>query len=158
MMPQIKFPSLLLLFFSLNVLAQNEGITTFPNFEFPDGKKLKYFTDIGVVLVYGESNCPACQRAQVHLQIRYKRWKSWGFPVVYIALDSDKKQLKQNFGHPPWPIYCDEKSWDSPWVVQANIDFTPTLFALDQNLNQYYQAENVAQMDLWLIDNFSDPN
>jgi hypothetical protein len=24
----------------------------------------------------------------------------------------------------------------------------PTLFALDQNLNQYYQAENVAQMHL----------
>jgi hypothetical protein len=42
--------------------------------------------------------------------------------------------------------------------ISIDIDFTPTLFAQDQNLNQYYQAENVAQMDLWLIDNFSDPN
>jgi LytS/YehU family sensor histidine kinase len=44
------------------------------------------------------------------------------------------------------------------YCIDISIDFTPTLFAQDQNLNQYYQAENVAQMDLWLIDNFSDPN
>ena len=52
-------------------------------------------------------------------------------------------------------LYCDEKSWDSPWVSQANIHAIPTLLALDRNLNQLYEAASVAQMDLWLIKNKS---
>jgi len=95
--------------------------------------------------------CPACKQAQGHLEIRYKKWKSWGFPVVYIALDSSKKNLAENFGTPQWPVYCDEKSWDSPWVIAADIQATPTLLLLDQNLKKEYEAENVAQMDLWLL-------
>ena len=55
------------------------------------------------------------------------------------------------FGTPQWPIYCDEKSWDSPWVIAADIQATLTLLLLDQNLKKEYEAENVAQMDLWLL-------
>lgn len=27
---------------------------------------------------------------------------------------------------PPWPLYCDGKSWDSPWVTAADIHAVPT--------------------------------
>ena len=149
-MPPMKKITTLLLFYTLGFYAQTEE-ALLPNFSFPDGKSLESFVDKGLVLVYGDSNCPACKQAQGHLEIRYKKWKSWGFPVVYIALDSSKKNLAENFGTPQWPIYCDEKSWDSPWVIAADIQATPTLLLLDQNLKKEYEAENVAQMDLWLL-------
>lgn len=110
------------------------------------------------LLVYCDSSCPACQRVQRFLQLRHQRWRDWGFPLVYIALDSDQKNLQQNFGTTPWALYFDEKSWDSPWVCQADIQATPTLLALDRNLNQLYEVASVAQMDLWLIKNKSDFN
>ena len=113
---------------------------------------------MGGLLVYFDSSCPACQRVQRFLQLRHQRWRDWGFPLVYIALDSDQKNLQQNFGTTPWALYFDEKSWDSPWVCQADIQATPTLLALDRNLNQLYEAASVAQMDLWLIKNKSDFN
>lgn len=150
-MPRHSLIHLLLLCSCFFVFAQPSDGDKFPNFEFPDGKSLKEFVSKGVILVYGDSSCPACQRAQGHLKIRHKRWKEWGFPIVYIALDSDQKNLKQSFGTTPWALYCDEKSWDSPWVASANIEATPTLLALDRNLLLRYRAKNVAQMELWLL-------
>jgi hypothetical protein len=121
-----------------------------PNFEFPDGKNLQDYVEKGLVLVYGDSSCPACQQAQGQLMLRYRQWQAWGYPIVYIAMDSDKKNVDQNFGTPPWALYCDEKSWDSPWVEAADICGTPTLLALDKNLKTYYRAKNVAQLNIWL--------
>lgn len=43
------------------------------------------------------------------------------------------------------------KILDSPWVIAADIQATPTLLLLDQKLKKQYEAENVAQMDLWLL-------
>lgn len=152
----MSFLNPLLLFSCCIVLAQEADI--FPNFEFPDGTYLKDHVNRGVILVYGDSSCPACKRAQGYLKIRHQRWKEWGFPIVYIALDSESKNLKQNFGTPPWPLYCDGQSWDSPWVTAADIHGVPTLYALDRNLQQRYEAEDVAQMDLWFLKNKSDSN
>lgn len=145
----MKKITLVLFFTSLSFYVRSQQ-SSLPNFDFPDGKSLQDFTDKGVILVYGDSNCPACQKAQDHLKFRHKRWKEWGFPLVYIALDSDQNNLKENFGTPPWALYCDGKSWDSPWVSIANIRATPTLLALDRDLNKRFEAENIAQMDLWL--------
>ena len=142
--------SALLFFVSLVLFAQNPSTAVFPNLIFPDGKSLKDYTTTGVVLVYGDSSCPACQKAQGQLELRHQKWSAWGYPIVYIALDSDAKNLKQNFGTPPWPVYCDGKSWDSPWVAAADLRGTPTFFALDPQLKIKYEATNVAQMDLWL--------
>lgn len=157
-MPQLRFSSLFFLCACYCVLAQSTEENRFPNFKFPDGKSLQDHTLKGVVLVYGDSSCPACQRAQGHLKIRQKRWKEWGFPIVYIALDSDQNNLKKSFGTTPWAQYCDEKSWDSPWITSANIEATPTLLALDRNLLLRYTAKNVAQMELWLLTRHDQPN
>ena len=59
---------------------------------------------------------------------------------------------------PPWPLYCDGKSWDSPWVTAADIHAVPTLYVLNHNLKLRFKAENVGEMDLWLLKNKSDPN
>lgn len=59
---------------------------------------------------------------------------------------------------PPWPLYCDGKSWDSPWVIAADIHAVPTLYVLSHNLKLRFKAENVGQMDLWLLKNKSDSN
>ena len=154
-MPRHSLIPLLLLCSCLFVGAQSSDRDQLPNFEFPDGKSREEFVSKGVILVYGDSSCQACQQAQGFLQLRHQRWRDWGFPLVYIALDGDQKNLQQNFGTTPWALYCDEKSWDSPWVSQANIHAIPTLLALDRNLNQLYEAASVAQMDLWLIKNKS---
>lgn len=149
-MPQNKIPILLLLVFPLFCLAQTEAPVQLPNFTFPDSKTLQEYTEKGLVLIYGDSACPACQQAQGQLMLRYQQWQAWGYPIVYIAMDSDKKNVDQNFGTPPWAVYWDGKSWDSPWVEAADIHGTPTLLALDQDLKQNYRAKNVAQMDIWL--------
>lgn len=120
------------------------------NFKFPDGSQLSQKGAPHIVLVYGDSACPACQQAQASLKLVYKRWLDFGFKVVYIALDEDRELLKKNFGEPPWPIYCDEQSWDSPWVASLHVAATPTLFALDSNLKVLREAESVGQMDFWI--------
>jgi len=71
--------------------------------------------------------------------------------LLRLTLELSKKNLAENFGTPQWPVYCDAKSWDSPWVIAADIQATPTLLLLDQNLKKEYEVENVAQMDLWLL-------
>jgi len=157
-MPHLPSQTTILLLLCFSVLAQKAPEFVFPNFEFPDGTHLKDHSDKGVILVYGDSSCPACKKAQGHLKIRHERWKEWGFPIVYIALDSDPQDLKQNFGIPPWPLYCDGKSWDSPWVTAADIHAVPTLYVLNHNLKLRFKAENVGQMDLWLLKNKSDSN
>ena len=109
-----------------------------------------------MILVYGDNSCPACQLAQGFLQLQHQVGRYTGFPLVYIALDSDLKNLKQNFGKTPCPLlYYDEKSWDNPWVGQDNIQAAPTIIALDSNLNRLYEAASLAQMNLWLIKNKS---
>ena len=140
------------LFFLLTIgflNAQNNPLKV-PNFKFPDGKSLSDFGTPGIVLVYGESNCPACQQAQTGLHMRYKKWATFGYTVVYIALDEDKPLLTENFGTPPWPMYCDEKVWESPWVKALDVYGTPTLFALNNALEVEYEAKNVGQMDFWI--------
>lgn len=121
-----------------------------PDFKFPDGKKLSELGAPGVVLVYGESNCPSCIQAQTALHMRYKKWAALGYTIVYIALDEDQTVLTENFGTPPWRMYCDEKVWESPWVKALDIYGTPTLFALNEALEVEYEAKNVGQMDFWI--------
>lgn len=74
---------------------------------------------------------------------------------LYMGHLSALLRMTLDLSTTPWALYCDEKSWDSPWVSQANIHATPTLLALDRNLNQLYKAASVTQMDLWLIKNKS---
>lgn len=100
-MPHLLSQTTIMLLSCCSVLAQKAPEFVFPNFEFPDGTYLKDHSDKGVILVYGDSSCPACKKGQGHLKIRPKRWKEWGFPIVYMALDSDPQDLKQNFGIPP---------------------------------------------------------
>ena len=95
MTPHLRIRSLFLWLSCFCVFAQSADDIRLPNFEFPDGKSLQdHVSSKGLVLVYGDSGCPAYQQAQSHLKIRHKRWREWGFSIVYIALDSDPKNLQ----------------------------------------------------------------
>lgn len=74
-----------------------------------------------------------------------------GVSCGLYRLGQQQKKSSRKFWNTPVAVYCDEKSWDSPWVIAADIQATPTLLLLDQNLKKEYEAENVAQMDLWLL-------
>ena len=140
----------LFLFFTLGLLSAQNTPTKVADFKFPDGKQLSTLGKPKIILVYGDSHCPACQQAQSGLKLVYEKWEAAGFALVYIALDEDKTELINGFGTPPWRMYCDEMGWESPWVKALKVYATPTLFALNEKLEVLYEAENVGQMNFWV--------
>lgn len=76
-----------------------------------------------------------------------------------MALDSDPQDLKQNFGIPPLgrSTVMASRGTALGSLRPIFMQFLP-LYVLNHNLKLRFKAENVGQMDLWLLKNKSDPN
>ena len=107
------------------------------------------------LIIFGGSWCPQCRLEMIQVLPRYKNWKSKGLEVVFISLDTDKKEF-ENFTA-PFPFYsaCDYKKWETQAAKDYYVSSSPTIFLLDGNNKIILRPPTVASLDSWLDnDNF----
>lgn len=135
-----------------------------PNFEllgdiFKNGSALKtavHLSDIKAkykLIIFGGSWCPQCRTEMIQLLPRYNNWKAKGVEVVFVSLDTDKKEF-ENFTA-PFPFYsaCDYKKWDTQAAKDYYVSSSPTIFLLDSINKIILRPPTVASLDSWLESN-----
>ena len=105
------------------------------------------------LVIFGGSWCNQCRSEMIQLLPRYNNWKSKGLEVVFISLDTDKKEF-ENFTA-PFPFYsaCDYKKWDTQAAKDFYVSSSPTIFLLDSNNKIILRPPTVASLDSWLDSN-----
>jgi len=87
------------------------------------------------LVIFGESECPNCQKDYPSLMGCYRRVKDkYNVEFVYISLDTDKKAFGEFYREAPFITLCDTKGWDSPMVKEYCVFATPTYFLLNREL------------------------
>jgi len=132
-----------------------------PNFElvgdvFKNGSALKlpiHLSDIKTtykLVIFGGSWCNQCRAEMIQLLPRYNNWKAKGVEVIFVSLDTDKKEF-ENFTA-PFPFYsaCDYKKWDTQAAKDYYVSSSPTIFLLDSNNKIILRPPTVASLDSWL--------
>jgi peroxiredoxin len=132
-----------------------------PNFElsgdvFKNGSVVKaamHLSDIKTkykLVIFGGSWCNQCRAEMIQLLPRYNNWKAKGVEVVFISLDTDKKEF-ENFTA-PFPFYsaCDYRKWDTQAAKDYYVSSSPTIFLLDSNNKIILRPATVASLDNWL--------
>jgi len=135
-----------------------------PNFElsgdvFKNGSPVKaaiHLSDIKTkykLVIFGGSWCNQCRAEMIQLLPRYNNWKAKGIEVIFISLDTDKKEF-ENFTA-PFPFYsaCDYKKWDTQAAKDYYVSSSPTIFLLDSNNKIILRPPSVASLDSWLESN-----
>jgi peroxiredoxin len=116
-------------------------------------KKIIRLSDINAkykLVIFGGSWCSQCRAEMIQLLPRYNFWKSKGLEVVFISLDTDKKEF-ENFTA-PFPFYsaCDYKKWDTQAAKDYYVSSSPTIFLLDSKNKIILRPATVASLDSWL--------
>jgi len=132
-----------------------------PNFElsgdvFKNGSAVKaaiHLSDIKTknkLIIFGGSWCNQCRAEMIQLLPRYNNWKAKGVEVVFVSLDTDKKEF-ENFTA-PFPFYsaCDYKKWDTQAAKDYYVSSSPTIFLLDSINKIILRPPTVASLDSWL--------
>jgi peroxiredoxin len=132
-----------------------------PNFElvgdvFKNGLAVKaaiHLSDIKTtykLVIFGGSWCNQCRAEMIQLLPRYNNWKAKGVEVIFVSLDTDKKEF-ENFTA-PFPFYsaCDYKKWDTQAAKDYYVSSSPTIFLLDSNNKIILRPPTVASLDGWL--------
>jgi peroxiredoxin len=135
-----------------------------PNFElvgdvFKNGSALKaaiHLSDIKTkykLVIFGGSWCNQCRAEMIQLLPRYNNWKAKGVEVVFVSLDTDKKEF-ENFTA-PFPFYsaCDYEKWETQAAKDYYVSSSPTIFLLDSNNKIILRPPTVASLDGWLESN-----
>jgi peroxiredoxin len=102
------------------------------------------------LVIFGGSWCIQCRAEMIQLLPRYNNWKAKGIEVVFVSLDTDKKEF-ENFTA-PFPFYsaCDYKKWDTQAAKDYYVSSSPTIFLLDSNNKIILRPPTVASLDSWL--------
>ena len=105
------------------------------------------------LVIFGGSWCNQCRSEMIQLLPRYNNWRSKGLEVVFISLDTDKKEF-ENFTA-PFPFYsaCDYKKWETQAAKDYYVSSSPTIFLLDGNNKIILRPPTVASLDSWLDSN-----
>jgi len=135
-----------------------------PNFEllgdvFKNGSAVKsaiHLSDIKTkykLIIFGGSWCPQCRTEMIQLLPRYNNWKAKGIEVVFVSLDTDKKEF-ENFTA-PFPFYsaCDYKKWETQAAIDYYVSSSPTIFLLDSNNKIILRPPTIPVLDSWLESN-----
>ncbi len=132
-----------------------------PNFEligdvFKNGvvvKKTIRLADINTkykLVIFGGSWCSQCRAEMIQLLPRYNFWKSKGLEVVFISLDTDKKEFENFTASFPFYSACDYKKWDTQAAKDYYVSSSPTIFLLDSNNKIILRPPTIASLDSWL--------
>jgi peroxiredoxin len=129
-----------------------------PDFElvgdvFKNGMILKNktrLTDIKAkykLVIFGASWCEQCRFEMNQLLPRYEELKSKGVEVVFISLDTDKKEFEKFTAQFPFLSSCDYKKWDTQVAKEYYISSSPTFFLLDKHNTILARPVSVQHID-----------
>jgi len=140
-----------------------------PNFElvgdvFKNGLAVKaavHLSDIKTkykLVIFGGSWCNQCRAEMIQLLPRYNNWKDKGLEVIFVSLDTDKKEF-ENFTA-PFPFYsaCDYKKWDTQAAKDYYVSSSPTIFLLDSENKIILRPATIPVLDSWLESNSAKIN
>ena len=102
------------------------------------------------LVIFGGSWCNQCRAEMIKLLPRYNNWKAKGVEVVFISLDTDKKEF-ENFTA-PFPFYsaCDYKKWETQAAKDYYVSSSPTIYLLDKNNKIILRPRFVKAIDSWI--------
>lgn len=96
-----------------------------------------------VLLIFGQSECEACQTTNLELYAFVDLWKKRGVKIVYVALDTDKAYFDRYYEHAPWEVYCDFTGIFGANPSAFNINKTPSYFLIDKTLTLVAKPNDV---------------
>lgn len=105
------------------------------------------------LVIFGGSWCNQCRAEMIQLLPRYNNWKSKGLEVVFISLDTDKKEFENFTASFPFYSACDYKKWDTQAAKDYYVSSSPTIFLLDSNNKIILRPLTIASLDSWLESN-----
>jgi hypothetical protein len=106
---------------------------------------LKNYTSLSSInskyklIIFGESDCPDCQRQMKKIESMYPQLLRLDVKVVYVSLDSSVKTFKTSANKYPWISYFDYNGWDSKPVLDYHVFASPTIYLLGDNLKILYK-------------------
>ena len=140
-----------------------------PDFElvgdiFKNGSAVKFSIHLADIktkyklIIFGGSWCPQCRAEMIQLLPRYNNWKDKGLEVIFVSLDTDKKEF-ENFTA-PFPFYsaCDYKKWETQAAKDYYVSSSPTILLLDSNNKIILRPPTIASLDSWLESNSAKIN
>jgi thiol-disulfide isomerase/thioredoxin/ribosomal protein S4 len=112
--------------------------------------KLSEIKAQNTLVVFGASWCPKCVEEMSQLVSLYEKWKSKGFEVVFVSMDTDKTLFDNFVKDFPFTSTCEYKKWDSKAAQDYYVFASPTLFLLDNNMKIILRPNSVKQVDAWV--------
>lgn len=117
---------------------------------FSDSLSLSQLPNKYTLLVFGASWCPKCVEDLPKLAANYTKWQNKGVEIVFISLDTDKKQFEAFTKIFPWFSYCDFKKWEGKAVKDYYVFATPTMYLLNSELKLLLSPLSVEHANVWI--------
>lgn len=117
----------------------------------PKYKTLKDIPTQYKLVVFGSSTCPECNNQYPSLVGVYKKLKpKQSLEMVYISLDSNKKDFLNYYKEAPFITQFDGKGWEGEAVKSYHVFATPTYVLLDKDLKILSKLERPEQLEIIL--------
>lgn len=135
---------------------------TAPNILFPSGrgvsegrgvtkKDLKNIKNAYKLVAFGASWCPNCQTDFPKLKEKYQTLKTtYDVEIVYISIDTDKKEFENYYKEAPFITFCDAKGWETQAAKDYHVFATPTYILLDKELKILSKIQSPEHLEAWL--------
>ena len=118
-----------------------------------EGSPLKDLKSIAAqykLVVFGASWCPHCTEELPKLENYAKTWKDNNIELIYISIDTNKKDYQDTYLDKPWQSYCDFKGWDTQAALDYFVSGTPTYFLLDATNKILLRPKSVEHANAWM--------
>jgi thiol-disulfide isomerase/thioredoxin len=102
------------------------------------------------LVVFGASWCPHCTEELPKLENYANTWKANTIELIYMSLDTSKKDFEKTYLDKPWQSYCDFKGWDSQAALDYFVAATPTYFLLDATNKILLRPKSVEHANAWM--------
>jgi len=99
------------------------------------------------LVIFGESGCAECRSQIEKIRQMYPALQEHGIEVVYVSLDTDRKEFEQAAEGYPWAGYFDGKGWDSRPVKDYHVFASPTVYLLGEGLDILYKVVSPAHLE-----------
>jgi thiol-disulfide isomerase/thioredoxin len=119
-----------------------------------DGSKIKLskIKSPYKLIVFWSLWCPHCTEMIPELYKTYQKYKAKGFEVIAISIDDEVDGWKRYVSEKKqsWINTMEPDNGKSRIILEYNVDGTPKLFLLDQNLTIISRPSNVNQLEVKL--------
>lgn len=119
-----------------------------------DGSKIKLskIKSPYKLIVFWSLWCPHCTEILPELYKTYLRFNAKGFEIIAISIDDEEDGWKRyvNEKRLSWINTIEPDNGESKIILEYNVDVTPKLFLLDQDLTVISRPSNVKQLEVKL--------